>query len=684
MTPCEFTALAKTQIYSHVSDMFINDLAAAQGNQTLPTTTKRQPPSNGEDDGPSEGDNSGNSTDNHVVNPGGMARSVDDDRNEIKKRFKKLFCTHGLTVTTFPWKNLLGQLLKWRVQIVGWPADVPFPSETVTFDEKQGKKCLSQGIKSLLSTPVQMLLTALMDPAEPIQIISGMSQKDLEQEKEPLIVCGPPPYGSQYRSGRRQFAGGRIDHRGPPAVGPSPATTKIRKRPDKKTMGKPPPPDVEIVDISKTSSPPSARTRFRSNRRHKPKIILDSENETDNDNAPLVPSSTVTRQHSPGRAVDVESNDSDPEGANTIDPHDTDFKQLEDDQSEGEVRQRSPRKSPKKVGKGKGKGRTEENPVEEVLHKVKEPTPTVPATTTAIVEDTSIQTFETTLDPAPTNQRPSPLVGASIASREARIRRAIESLGQPGPGIRHIDEHPAKKPRLDSAGGGHAPSNAPGAGDGACSPSLLAPQATPAAHPRAGHAQPREPSHAPSNGPSATSRTSSRAPSAPPRVPSTMSITGPWLPPGHPSAHPYPPNTYAYPQMQHPPPRVGIPEAVESPDPEGMAIYRTFVEAVEGVDFPSQRITMKPLPITRVTHSTDPPTTQQKDTTGSTDTRTVTKAIPATPPTTHRPSRYPGGHNTLDYPMEYADDNGKSDSMQGMTTEAWTDVQAGETSADAK
>ncbi|KAF9455604.1 hypothetical protein BDZ94DRAFT_1327481 [Collybia nuda] len=436
MTSSEFTALAKTQIYSHVSETFINNLAIARGNQPPslatklpPPDTKPQPLLNGEDNDVGEDDDSGNDTDNHVMNPGGMVRSVDDDWNEIKKRFKKLFRAHGLTVTTFPWKNLLGQLLKWRVQIIGWPTKVPFPSETVTFDEKRGKKRLSQ---------------ALMDPAEPIQIISGMLQKDLEQEREPLIVCGAPPYGSRYHAGRRQFAGGRIDHRGPPAVGPSPAATKIKKAVDKKIAGKPPPPDAEIVDILTKSSPLSARTRSRSNQQTKSKIVVDSENETDDDDVPLVPSTSAVHQRSPTPAVDAESNDSDPEGANAIDPQDADFKQPDDNQSEGEVTQKVSKRSPKKVAKGKGKVKPKntddgrQHPVETAPHRPKESAPLVATSTVA----TAIVTGDKRLSPRI-------MVAASITSWEARIRRAIESLGQPVQGIQHSDEPIAKRPRLD-------------------------------------------------------------------------------------------------------------------------------------------------------------------------------------------------------------------------------------------
>lgn len=65
--------------------------------------------------------------------------------------------------------------MKWRVQLVGWPADVPFPSETLKVDNKGNKKS-SQGIKLLKSKPVRSLLAALADPAKPIKIVTGLSK----------------------------------------------------------------------------------------------------------------------------------------------------------------------------------------------------------------------------------------------------------------------------------------------------------------------------------------------------------------------------------------------------------------------------------------------------------------------------------------------------------------------------
>lgn len=107
---------------------------------------------------------------------GALAHSADADRNEVKKRFCSLFREHNFKTRTLPWSGLLAQLLKWQVQVVGWPADVPFPSETIKVDD-EGNKKTSQGIKLLPSRPVRSLLAALTDPANPIKIVTGLSKR---------------------------------------------------------------------------------------------------------------------------------------------------------------------------------------------------------------------------------------------------------------------------------------------------------------------------------------------------------------------------------------------------------------------------------------------------------------------------------------------------------------------------
>jgi hypothetical protein len=87
--------------------------------------------------------------------------------------------TNGLDVPivrgaeTLPWSGLLAQLLLWRVQLIGWPESVPFPTETIK-RTPDGHARASQGIKDLPSEPVRAVLSSFTDPKTRIKINKNM------------------------------------------------------------------------------------------------------------------------------------------------------------------------------------------------------------------------------------------------------------------------------------------------------------------------------------------------------------------------------------------------------------------------------------------------------------------------------------------------------------------------------
>ncbi|KAF9461344.1 hypothetical protein BDZ94DRAFT_1310617 [Collybia nuda] len=243
----------------------------------------------------------------------------------------------------------------------------------------------------------------------------------------------------------------------------------------------------------------------------------------------------------------------------------------------------------------------------------------------------------------------------------------------------------------------HAPPDAPAAGDGMHSSALLAPPS---------HIQPLAPSRAPSKAPSATSHTSSRAPSAPPRVPSAMSVAGPWLPSGHPSTHPYPPNPYAYPQMQHPPPPSRNPRSRGATRPNGHG-HPPYIRAGPGGRGQGGPPQPKDGHETVTYYEGYPPPRPIYNGDGYYGEYGYAEGYEGDPsdpghyppyanpygywrpqpyPPYPGPSHYPGRHNALDYPMAYADDDGSTESsaMQGMIHEGWSEVQGGGNPADTK
>ncbi|KAF9458055.1 hypothetical protein BDZ94DRAFT_1313650 [Collybia nuda] len=312
------------------------------------------------------------------------ARTVDDDRMDCKSHFFRLFQTSGLDVPItrsqfmLPWlgkKGLLAQLLLWRVQLMNWPANVPFPSEPVPGSAKRP----SQGIKSLPGKHVRCLLASFHDPKTRMWINRNVPAKDLERNQQPIIITGPPASESNLAFGRRQFGSGDIDQKGPARLPPSPAATKI-----KKAKAKPPPSDVEILDIS-SSSPPSGRTRSREKRKNKSKVIVDS-SDNDDPSTGQVPEIKVPAhvqqleltsddEYQPNGGEDevnmaTGEEDSDPDGVLVADP--------DDDEYDGNNKiewyaKKSPRKPLKASTKGKGKADAKGNVEEPSQRKAKAP-----------------------------------------------------------------------------------------------------------------------------------------------------------------------------------------------------------------------------------------------------------------------------------------------------------------------
>lgn len=232
----------------------------------------------------------------------------------------------------------------------------------------------------------------------------------------------------------------------------------------------------------------------------------------------------------------VGSDDSDPEGLNAVDPHDKEFNMVEDDQSEVEVKP----KSPKKTGRGKRKAEAamsvkgrersrkgkekDQLEVEKAAPATATPAPThtsvkvrAPATSASTVVDPTTEVEKAArvaaapVPPPSTTTHPKPIM-------EDKVTRAIASLGS-GRGLECGDEPLAKRPRLEAEG------TAPP--DSAVLP----------------------PSRTPSHAPSVPSRPSSRAPSAPPHVAAAQPPSA-RLPP-----HFYAPSNipYDHPLVQRPP-----------------------------------------------------------------------------------------------------------------------------------
>ncbi|KAF9466214.1 hypothetical protein BDZ94DRAFT_1306578 [Collybia nuda] len=292
----------------------------------------------------------------------GCSRNIEDDRADCKAHFFRLFRSHGLEVPTscgqdvLPWvgkKGLLYQLLAWGVQLQNWPAEVPFPLETVS--------STSQGIKSLKSKDVRVLLVSFSVPETWIKI-----NKDIPHHFGRSRKKLPPPHNKKYNMGRRQFALGNIDNKGPARLGPSPAKTKKKQPVVKAEKGTrpPPPPDTEILDIS-LSFPPSNHTRLHGKTKVKSKAIVES-SDNDEDLPILIKTkgkwkgaekATVksSSEESDGkdRNMVVDEVDSDPDSVHTADPND-------DNYSRSNNVEWYEKKLPKKVvkaGASKGKGK---------------------------------------------------------------------------------------------------------------------------------------------------------------------------------------------------------------------------------------------------------------------------------------------------------------------------------------
>lgn len=333
---------------------------------------------------------------------------------------------------------------------------------------------------------------------------------DLQKEKQPLIINAAPVDGSKQAFGRRQFASGRIDNKGLPALGPSPAAT--RKKGSRKAnpvpkaekgSGQPPPPNVEVLEIS-SASPPSNHTRGKAAKNARP--IAES---SDDDETPLVrskKSKTRTAKEVMELTSDEEDNEEDEvdgddivavgnrvgvavdgddpmdgvkgtaerkevggtmeEGWNAVDPLDSDPDGLlAADPDDGEYDARkgawyTKKKSPKKHQKASARGKAKVKEVDDRAHRGRKVEVVIPIPST----HSKAKEFPTLVaEPPLPKARPIPSETSSattpVAPDAARVRQVAErfarggdtGLGRrPSAALENMEEPSAKRARVET------------------------------------------------------------------------------------------------------------------------------------------------------------------------------------------------------------------------------------------
>ena len=158
--------------------------------------------------------------------------------------------------TGLKWDNLPNLLAEQGVYINNWPEETKFPGD---YESTKGTK---RGLWSLTICEREALLKAMDDPLHPLEFkpfkhqspkdIEGMNVlicsvycalttywTELEQSKEPVIVCAPPAAGSKFRQSCRLFLNRDLDYKGHLKYGGersnAPAHAGVPTRSSKKT-----------------------------------------------------------------------------------------------------------------------------------------------------------------------------------------------------------------------------------------------------------------------------------------------------------------------------------------------------------------------------------------------------------------------------------------------------------------